>query len=616
MLEADVQNIHMWFTIAMMVMAVIAYGREWLSMEVTSLLLISVLLVFFYNFPLYDESGSAVLDIDRLLIGFANPALISVLCLLVIGQAIVQTGALNEIASIILRFTRGNAFLALAASLLFVAIVSGFLNNTPVVVIFIPIMAAIAKGAGISASKVMIPLSYASILGGMTTLIGSSTNLLVSGILHDMGLPSLSFFDFTLPGLILMGVGLIYVTVIVPRLLPDRASLVRSFREDDNRQFLAQFEISYRSDFAGKKLENGMFPGVDDITVKMVQRGEQAFLPPFDEQFTLRPRDVAMISAGKKELSEFFANNENVLSKYAAWSSRDPERNGDDEAQADLSMAEIVVSPSSKAVGKTLEQMRFYHKYKSMVLAVQRQSRTIRSKMTDSRLAPGDVLLVMGEAENIMSINHSGDFLLMEWSQEDFHSGSKAGLAALIFLCVVGLAAFGILPIVISALLGVAGVITTGCLNIRQAARALDMKIVLMVAASLALGTAMQATGGASYIAHGVISLLQGAAPIVVMSTLFLLMAALTNVLSNNAAAVLFTPIAINIAVQLGVNPMMFVFAVIFACNCSFITPIGYQTNLMVMGPGHHKFTDFIKAGIPLALIMWMTYSIYAFMVY
>ncbi len=601
----------------MIIVAIIGYSIEKISMEITSLVIISLLLLFFHFIPLRHDSGWNMLPTEKLIAGFANPALISVLALLVLGQAIVQTGALNEIANFILRVSRNNAILSISISLIFVMVVSGFLNNTPVVVIFIPIMAALTKAVNVSASKVMIPLSFVSILGGMTTLIGSSTNLLVSGILIDMGLNPINFFDFTVPGIFLASVGLVYVLVVVPKLLKDRASLVSSFEgDDDDRQFVAQINIDYSSDFVGQKIDSGIMHQYPDISVRMIQRGEHAFLPPFDEDIVIRPRDILVISAPKKDLANFFVKNPESLGEDLDYINSNVEDEADVDIKSGYSMAEIVVSPTSRLLGRTLEQTGFHSQYNCLVMGIQRHDRVIRSKITETRLSPGDVLLVMGVHNSIMSLHESKDFLLMSWSTEDFHAGSKAGQAALIFAAVVGLAGFDIVPITISAFVGVGAVLATGCINLRQAGRALDLKIVLMIGASIALGTALQETGGAKYLAHIFVESLAGASPLIVLSALFFFMMMVTNVLSNNAAAVLFTPIAVNLANELGVNPIVFVFGVIFACNCSFITPIGYQTNLMVMGPGHYKFVDYIKTGIPLAIIIWLSYCLFAHFYY
>lgn len=608
-------DLHMWFSFAVIGLAILSYASEKISMEVTSVAVIAVLLVFFFFFPVMGDNSTIQINTEMILLGFSNPALITVLLLLVLGQAIIQTGALNEVANLILKATGQRAVLSIGIALVFVMLISGFLNNTPVVVIFIPIIGALAKAVGLSPSKVMIPLSFVSILGGMVTLIGSSTNLLVSGIMTELEYPALNFFDFSVPGLILAGVGMVYVFLIVPRLLPNRASMVSSFADDENaRQFISQIDVDYRSELIGKALEDGALPDFPEISVRMIQRGEHAYLPPFESDLVIRPQDTIVVSSTKEELAAFYADNPDALEHHLIGLGIADEEG--EISQSDMSMAEIVVSPSSNIVGQNLEQIGFRHVFSSVVLGIQRQSKVIRTRVSELRLAPGDVLLVMGPYENLLRLHESRDFLLLEWSAEDIHSGKNSALVAAIFTAVVAASALDVLPIVISAFLGVSAVLLTRCINIRQAVRAVDSKIVLLIAASLAMGAALQATGGASFLANNMIGLMNGASPLVIMSALFILMALLTNVLSNNAAAVLFTPIAINLADKLEVDPRMFIFAVIFACNCSFATPIGYQTNLMVMGPGHYKFADFIRSGVPLVIIIWIAYTVYASMAF
>lgn len=605
-------NLHMWVIIAVIIAAMVVYSSDKVPLEITSIIVISFLLLFFNIFPITDEWGAPRVDTAKILLGFANPALITVVSLLVIGQAVVQTGALNEIANIIVKLSRNNAFIALFLTLLTVLAISGILNNTPVVVIFIPIIAALAKNLNLSVSAVMIPLSYVAILGGMLTLIGSSTNLLVSGMLRELHIEPLTFFEFTLPGSIMAGVGFVYILLIAPRLLPDRASFAKSLVGDDDRQFISQVEIDSTSDFVGKKIEAGNFPNFPAISVRMIQRGEHAFLPPFEEEMTIRRGDIIIVAATRKDITELLAKQPNTLLQ-ATPSLTDEDDDVDGvEIVSDMNIAEVIITPASRMIGRNLEQIGFHHQHNCVVLGIQRQSKIIRAQLSEIRLAAGDVLLVMGKRKEVMQLQQSKDMLLLEWSTEEIHSGKQALRVGVIFASVVLAAALDFVPIAISSFVGATAVIITGCLNLRQARRAIDGQIILIVAASLAMGAALQATGGASYLAHLLISIMQGASPVMVMSALFLLMAGVTNILSNNASAVLFTPIAVNAATELGVDPKMFIYAVILACNCSFITPIGYQTNLLVMGPGHYKFSDFMRSGIPLAIIMWITYTLFA----
>lgn len=606
------ENFHMWFTLFLILGAMFAYASDKVSLELTSIVVFSLLLLFFHIFPLTDNFGNIKVSTAKILSGFASPALIAVIGLLIVGQSVVQTGALNEVANVIVRLSRNNATIAVFLCLFVVMIISAVLNNTPVVVIFIPILSALAKRLDVSVSKVMIPLSYAAILGGMMTLIGSSTNLLVSGTIQELGFQPLSMFDFTIPGVVMALVGLIYVVFIAPKLLPDRASFAKSLVGDDDRQFISQVEVDSSSNFVKQKIEDGKFPAFPDIVIRMVQRGEHAFLPPFDENFTIKPADIIIVAATRKDITKLLSKQPSTLLQNTPGAAEINEDSEVTDIDSDVNIAEVIITPTSRLIGRNLEQVGFHHHHHCVVLGIQRQSRIIRARVSEIRLAAGDVLLVMGKREDVMGLQESKDVLLLEWSTEEIHSGKKAVQAATILGLVVSLAAFEIVPIAISAFVGATAAILTGCLNLRQARRAIDSQIVLIVAASLALGTAMQATGGAAYIAHLLVETVNSTSPVVVMSILFISMVGVTNVLSNNASAVLFTPIAVNAAQELGVDYKMFVFAVVFACNSSFITPIGYQTNLLVMGPGHYKFSDFIRSGLPLAIIMWATYTVFA----
>nr|MEC9418179.1 SLC13 family permease [Pseudomonadota bacterium] len=285
------------------------------------------------------------------------------------------------------------------------------------------------------------------------------------------------------------------------------------------------------------------------------------------------------------------------------------------EAQAPagtISLAEVVVAPASRLMGRTLPQSGFYTDTGCLVMGIQRRSRMPRMAMNDIRLEAGDVLLVAGSEEAIARLRGNRDVLLLDWSMAEVPRKRYAPRALVIFALVVALAASGLVPIVTTAVAGTFAMIVSGCLNIRQAMRAIDSRIFMLVGASLAAAVALEGTGGANAIATGLVHLLAGASPTVMLSALFFIVMILTNFLSNNAAAVLFTPIAINLANQIGASPEAFVVCLIIAANSSFATPIGYQTNLIVMGPGHYKFNDFVRAGTPLALILWLTFSLVA----
>ena len=604
----------MWAVFALILVALVFYVLERAAMEVTSLGIICALLIFFHFFPVGTE-GAPSLTPGRILQGFANPALITVLALLVLGQGMIRTGVLDRGASLLLgaRGGRGGLLVSLLLILLVAMIVSAFLNNIPVVVIFIPIMQMLASRYGRSVSKLMIPLSYAAVLGGMTTLIGSSTNLLVNSALIEMKVAPFGFFGFSIAGLVMASTGLLYVLLVAPRLLPDRAGLANSMVDGDGKHFVAQITVSEDSDLVGKDAPGGHFSGLPEKTLRMVQRGEQAILPPF-EDYTARPGDVLVVAATRKALARFLAEDPGLLHPdlEAGRSFPGDLTPGGRWQEGGQSLAEVMVAPASGMIGQTLPQVGFRYKTHCIVLGIQRRSRMIRQRITDIRLQSGDVLLIQGQPDDLTRLRRNRDVVLLEGSAEELPALDHAKRATAIFIAVIALAASGVLPIVVAALAGAAAMVMVGVLNVRQAFQAVDAKIFTTIGAALALGVALQETGGAQYLAQALVSALEGATPATILSLFFLLVAVLSNIISTKTAAVLFTPIAVDLAQALGVEPQVFAVAVIFAANCSFASPLGYQTNLLVMGPGHYRFADFFRAGLPLIVLMWLVFTLFA----
>lgn len=602
----------MWATLALIALTICLYAYERIPLELTSVAVLAAMLVLFQVTPVPGENGANLLAPRQLLAGFADPALVSVLALLVIGQAIVHTGALERPAHWLAAIRRHHPVAAIAALLACALAISAVLNNTPVVVIFIPIMTAVAERLRRTVSGVMLPLSYAAILGGMTTLIGSSTNLLVAGVMAEHGLGALGFFDFTVPGALLAGVGIAYVLLVVPKLLPDRASPALALVEGDGKQFIAQITVPRESALVNERPVAGMFASLPEMTVRMIQRGERPLLPPF-EDVALRPGDIVIVAATRRALTNLLASMPELMPGTPKGG-----RQADTPSAAaaplgpDQILTEAVVAPASRMIGRNLQQIGFHYHTHCVVLGVQRRSRMIRTRLDEIRLEAGDVLLVLGERRDLIALRANPDVVPLEWSTREVPARGQARRALLIFAAVVAAAATGLLPIVVAAVAGAGAMIAGGCLNIRQAGRAIDRRVVLLVGTTLGLGTALEATGGAVFLAEVLVSALGAMSVPVILSAFFLLVAAFTNVISNNATAVLFTPIAISLARALEVDPLVFVFTVIFAANCSFATPIGYQTNLLVMGPGHYRFGDFLRAGTPLILLLWATFSLFA----
>jgi len=616
-------NFHMWFALLLTGVVIIAFIREKWPIEVTSVALLTALLLFGQFFPLPDAVGRNQLDATNLLAGFANPSLIAVLALLVMGQAMIQTDALRAVTGIFDVQDKRYAWLSIFTILIFVLVVSAFMNNTPLVIIAIPVLQALVRSVGISESRIMIPLSYAAILGGMTTLIGSSTNLLVSSAMTELGYEPLGFFDFIVPGSMLAAVGLVYVMFIAPRLLSDRSTLVQQLAGAANeKEFVAELDVDEDSKLIGMECVEGVFPELKELNIKMIQRGGHVILPPF-EGYRIEADDILIASATRESLASILnqfpgfllSEEENdAIEKHA-----DDEETGEQDTTEPRVLAEIMISPASRLIDISLEHANFYRQYGVVVLGIQRRARVVRRRLGRIRLEAGDVLLVTGMRSTIDSMRNSTDFIMLSGSRRELPMPKKAPLAGAIFLATISLAALGIISIPVAAIGGAVLMIATGCLNIRQATRAIDRKIFLLVGSMLALGVMLEVTGGAKFIADQILGLPFVDTPLAMAAVLFIIVAICTNILSNNACAILFTPIAMNLAGSLDVPPdlqydIAFIFAVtvVFGANCSFASPIGYQTNLMVMGPGHYRFRDFIKAGVPLMLILWGVYILIA----
>ena len=598
------QDVLMWLTFATIVAMVVAYALERWSIELVSIATVVAWLVIFWIGPMVLGIKTP-LGPDEILAGFSNQALVTVLAMLVVGQGLFQTDALERPAAMLARYG-GRTGMGAVVLILFVAMVtSAVVNDTPVVVMFLPVVTAIAATRGIATSKVLMPLSFAALLGGKTTLIGTSTNLLAAGVAQKSGL-TIGFFEFTIPAVIMAAIGFAYVALLLPRILAARAGMADQMTGGRGKQFIAQIDITYGHPLAGIASVSGMFPALKDMTVRLVQRGEHPFLPPF-ENLTLRPGDTVIVAATRNAITR-------AISDGAAAPTREAGDGGGESGPAmptkDVTLAEAVVAPGSRMIGRTIEQAAIHLETGTVVLGVERRSRMPRMPLSDIRLEAGDVLLVGGTRESIEGLRLSRDLLLLEWSAADLPTRRYAKRALIIFAAIVLYAASGIGPIVIGALAGAFAMIVAGCLNIRQAMRAFDHRIYLMVGASLAAAAALQATDGAMFIADAALSAVSAYPASVTLSVMFLVVAILTNILSNNATAVLFTPIALQLAAKTHNDPMPFVVAVILAASCAFATPIGYQTNMLVMGPGHYRFRDYLLAGTPLVILMWLVYSV------
>ena len=592
-------KIFIYLSLIIVLMSMIFYAIDKLSIVFKSIVILTFLLIFFSIFPFQDNLGNNLLNPQAILKGFSNTSLITVLCLLILGQGVVQTRALDNALSHLTKLFPDKPNIVIIMCLFLVLVLSAFINNTPVVIIFIPILQGIIKNMNSSLGRFLMPLSYVAILGGMTTLIGSSTNLLVSDSLKTYSNIDLGFFDFTIAGLIIALSGFLYVIIFsrFKLFLKDRSPASNELLDDRENNFITQVVVNKNSNLIGKNTLDGKFPGLEKIKILMVQRGEHAEHGPF-ERFFLEEGDVLVVSISREQLTE-------ILSKDLV--SIEYEQKDNEKSNNQL-ITEAMVTPSSSLVGNTIENVSFRYRYNCLVIGLQRKSRIITKKMGELALEPGDTLLIQGDAEVIKNLRTQSDLLPMEWATSEIQNKEIANKSLLIFFSVVTFGALEILPLVVAALMGVVAILFLKVLNIRQVVRSIDNNLLLLIVTSLALGQIIQVTGTANFLSDLLFQVLEGSSPMIIILCFYIFVSITTNFISNNACAVLFAPIAIDIAEKLAVNPKTLAVALIFAVNTSFLTPLAYQTNRLVMGPGHYKFIDYVKFGLPLTILCWFIF--------
>ncbi|MCH9695141.1 MAG: SLC13 family permease [Gammaproteobacteria bacterium] len=585
--------------------ALFLFTRDNIPLESSSLAILILLVAGFQLVP-YEKAGELVLRPTDFFLGFGNEALVAICALMMVGKALETTGALQPLANVVSRAWSKNPALALVTTLVAGAILSAFMNNTPIVVLLMPILVGASLRAKFPVSGVMLPMGLATIVGGMSTTIGTSTNLLVVGISRDMGMHEFSLFEWVLPVAIVGGVGLLFLWLVAPWLLPDRTP---PMADTTPRIFTAQLHVKEDGFADGKTLSEVLAKAGGNLRIDKIQRTESLFLAKLPS-VKIQAGDRLFIKDSPENLKHY----ESLLGA-TLFNISDNEHPIDEETPLKAEgqqLAEVVVTRGSPLHLRSLAAARFSNSYGLLPLALHRaraQSSQVAGDLNLIRLRAGDVLLVQGTSEAIANLKDSGSMLVLDGTT-DLPQTHHAKRALFIMGGVVLAAALGIMPIAVSALVGLGLMIATGCLGWRDATTALSIPVIMIIVTSLALGTALLKTGMAAYLALTFVNMASGLPPPMILSAFLLLMTIMTNVVSNNAAAAIGTPIAISIAQQLDVSAEPFVLAVLFGANMSFATPYGYQTNLLVMSAGGYKFADFLRVGIPLTLIMWLGFSL------
>ncbi|MDB4575589.1 SLC13 family permease [bacterium] len=592
---------HTLAVLALVVLALILFSREKIAIETSSLFILVLLTSSFVAFPYVTSQGEHIEAVD-FFSGFGHEALVAVCALMIAGSGLVSTGALEPLGRNLARLWKLSPALSMLLTLIIGAFLSAFVNNVPIVVLLLPILISVSLRTGASSSGMLMPMGFATLVGGMSTSIGTSTNLLVVSVAADMGLRKIQMFDFFIPAAIVACIAIVYLWLIAPLLLPARQA---TLADTSPRIFSAQLAIPEESSAVDKTLTELIEKTGGMMEVSRIMRGSGTFIQPLPDAH-VRAGDRLLVSDTPDNLKEFESALDATL--YVGDTAVDEENPLSDEGQQ---IAEIIVVQGSPLQGMTLRQLNFADRYQLLVLAINRAGstlETLREKIEQIRLRTGDILLVQGHNEKIAETKRSGQLLVLDATTDLPHT-DKATTALLIMAGIVIVAAFGLAPIAISAVCGVFLMLITRCLTWQQASMALSTQVILIVVASLALGSALLKTGGAEYLAQVFVSVTTGASPAVILSGLMLLMSILTNIVSNNASAVIGTPIAISIAHQLQLDPEPFVIAVLFGANMSYATPMAYKTNLLVMNAGGYTFMDFVRVGVPLTIIVWLGLS-------
>lgn len=576
------------FVFAVVVLALVMFAIERYRVDQVSLAIPVVLLL------------AGVIEPADAIRGFAHTATVTVAAMIGLSIGLVKTGSVAAIARWAQNAPLGGPKRRLLVLCLLVAGVSPFLNNTPVVVVFIPVFLAVAQKVGEPPSRFLIPLSYAAILGGTVTLIGTSTNLIAYGIAEERGIEGLSMFSIAPLGLAYLAVGLVYLFTVGRYLLPHRPGPTDLSRKYDVRRFVTELAVTPESSAAGRSLAELKWGEVYRVAVLGIHREGRTIWGPGTSR-RIRAGDVLYAQGHHGDLLRL-ARRERLATRA---------RNvGVDLAVADAHLAEVLVGPTSPIVGQTLQDVRFQQRYDVTVLAIQHFARTVRVRLADIRLTAGDLLLLHGTHTALQSLIEDQAFVPVSAVESPRARPQGAGVAIAILAGVVVVAGLGIASIMTAAVTGLVLMLFTRCFRIEELYQEMDWMVVFLLAGVIPLGIAMEHTGAAAWLGHRLSAWAGPYGPTAVVAAFYVFTTILTSVMSNNATAVVLTPIAILTAEQLGMNPLALVVAVMFGASAGFMTPISYQTNTLVYGPGGYRFADFLKVGAPLNLLLAATASV------
>lgn len=576
--------------------AVVMFATERFPVDVVAIIAMSVLVVTGVITPTQGVSG------------FSNSATITVAFMFILSAALFKSGAVVSIGNKIAELFKFNFWLGIFVTMVTVGVISAFINNTPVVAIFIPILVGAAAKSKLSVAKMLMPLSYASMFGGVCTLIGTSTNILVSGIAADNDLEPFSMFELSRMGLIFFGVGLIYMMTIGIRLIPKRGmedGLMKKFGMGD---YMTEIVLLPNAPSVGKPIMDSPLVRKLDIDITEVNRKGQSFITP-SKDLVLQAGDVLKVRCNVEKIKALKQKEGVALKSDAKFK---PGNELSSKKADDRSVfVEAVIAPNSPFEGRTVKDLDFRQRFGATVLAIRHRGELMREKVVNTTLRSGDTLLIEADKDKLHSLQQlelkgRNTFLIVSEVDLPEYRTDKMWTVVLTLAGVIALASLNILPIMMAAIIGAMFLVLTRCITMDEAYNAIDWKVIFLLAGALSLGVAMYESGTAEIISSFIINIIGSLGPIAILSALYLITSILTETMSNNASAVLLAPIAIVASEQLGVDARPFLMAITFAASSSFMTPVGYQTNTMIYGVGLYHFGDFMRVGTPLNLIFWV----------
>lgn len=574
------------FVLLLALLAIVVFAKEWLPVDTTALVILTTLI------------ASGVVNPEEGISGFSNEATITILALFILGAGLQNSGAITYFAKRIQKYFLASEWKVLGLIMLFTATVSAFINNTAVVIVFLPIMLRISKITKISLNRLLMPMSFAAMAGGATTIIGTSTNLVISSISEESGYGRFNIFEFSLIGAILV-LGLVAFFLIIGRkLIPERDKEENLTEEYNVKEFLTDLVITKGSNLVGKKLKDTELYKDPDIEILEIAREDGSIWMPKSVE-KLKENDSLLLKGGVEEIVNFTSGKGTRVLPEIAFQDEDLETNK-------MTLVEVLITPNSKLADRKIKKIGFHENYNSILLAVHKKGDYFSRKISYLKANIGDILLLETPKNNIRFLRNTNDFIILEQHVKNVFDMKKVIISFLIVLLVVALAAFSILPILTSALIGSVLMLLTGCVSLQKAYQFIDWKIIFLLAGLIPLGIAIQKSGAGDLLASNFVYYTDGLSPRTMISLLFLLTVLLTSIISNNATAILIAPIAIAIAEGLSLDPKPFLITVMFAASTSFITPIGYQTNTLIYSIGNYKFNDFLKIGGLVTLLFWV----------